>query len=200
MTVSQQDIEYLKLIRESVKHHIKEASKLFDLPLVYLLDIAPQIHEGAKEFFKEATINTLDLSPGADYQADICQSNSTLIPDESFHIIICTEVLEHVANPFNAAIEINRMLKTGGRAYITTPFNFRIHGPLPDNWRFTIHGLKQLFSHMDILSIEEVLTEGRGLMPIHYRLVAQKKTTIYDVTVREERSVEINPPFITDGC
>lgn len=175
MIVSQQDIEHLKLIRESVRHHIKTASRYLDLQHMQVLDIAPQIHEGVKEFFKLATIKTLDIESGADYQADICNNNNLLILDDSFNLVICTEVLEHVANPFAAAIEINRILKPGGKAYITTPFNFRIHGPLPDNWRFTIHGLRQLFSHMEILSIEEVMTEGRDLMPIHYRLIAQKR-------------------------
>lgn len=174
MTVSQQDIDHLKLIRESVRQHIKAASWYLDIPHAQILDIAPQVHEGAKEFFKEATIKTLDIVPGADYCADICQNNAIIINDNSFDLLFCTEVLEHVANPFAAAVEINRILKPTGQVYVTTPFNFRIHGPLPDNWRFTIHGLRQLFSHMDILSIEEVTTEGRDLMPIHYRLIAQK--------------------------
>lgn len=173
MIVSPQDFSHLKLIRESVKWHI-EAAAAHDDPALQVLDIAPQVHEGAKEFFKLSTIKTLDIATGADYQADICQNNAALIPDNSFDLVICTEVLEHVANPFAAATEINRILKPGGKTYITTPFNFRIHGPLPDNWRFTIHGLGQLFSHMDILSIEEVMTEGRDLMPIHYRLIARK--------------------------
>ena len=173
MTVSQQDIEYLKLIRESVRQHIKAASQ-YDHVSLSVLDIAPQVHAGAKEFFKLANVLTLDIEPGADYCADICKDNSALIPDNCFDMVVCTEVLEHVANPFSAVQEIKRILKPYGRAYITTPFNFRIHGPLPDNWRFTIHGLRQLFSHMEILSIEEVSTEGRDLMPIHYRLIAQK--------------------------
>ena len=97
-----------------------------------------------------------------------------MIPDNSFDLIICTEVLEHVANPFAAVAEINRMLKPTGHAYITTPFNFRIHGPLPDNWRFTEHGLRQLFSGMEVLSLEGVTTHDRDLMPIHYRLIARK--------------------------
>lgn len=175
MTVSQQDIEHLKLIRESVRRHIEAAAWHDNILLCHVLDVAPQVYAGAKEFFKNGIIKTLDIEPGADYQADICQNNSEIIPDDSFHIVICTEVLEHVANPFAAAAEINRILKPYGKAYITTPFNFRIHGPLPDNWRFTIHGLRQLFSHMEILSIEEVTTEGRDLMPIHYRLIAQKR-------------------------
>lgn len=173
MTVSQQDIEHLKLIRESVRQHIKAASE-YDHAGLLVLDIAPQVHEGAKEFFKLATVLTLDIEPGGDICADICKDNSGLIPDNALDLIICTEVLEHVSNPFAAAIEINRILKPGGKAYITTPFNFRIHGPLPDNWRFTIHGLRQLFSHMEILSIEEVTTKDRDLMPIHYRLIARK--------------------------
>lgn len=174
MTVSQQDIEHLKLIRESVRLHIKAASE-YDHSGLLVLDVAPQVYEGAKEFFKLATVITLDIAPGGDICADICQDNSGLVPDNAIDLVMCTEVLEHVANPFAAAAEINRMLKPYGFAYITTPFNFRIHGPLPDNWRFTIHGLRQLFSHMEILSIEEVTTEGRDLMPIHYRLIAQKR-------------------------
>jgi hypothetical protein len=65
----------------------------------------------------------------------------------------------------------------GWLAYITTPFNFRIHGPLPDNWRFTEHGLRQLFSSMEIISLEGVTTQDRDLMPIHYRLIARKWVT-----------------------
>jgi SAM-dependent methyltransferase len=173
MTVSQQDIEHLKIIRESVRRHIEHASQ-YDHVSFSVLDIAPQVHAGAKEFFKWAEVKTLDIEPGADYCADICKDNSALIPDNCFDTVICTEVLEHVANPFAAVAEINRMLKPGGYVYITTPFNFRIHGPLPDNWRFTIHGLKQLFSQMEILSIEEETTGDRNLMPIHYRLIARK--------------------------
>jgi 2-polyprenyl-3-methyl-5-hydroxy-6-metoxy-1,4-benzoquinol methylase len=173
MIVSQQDIEHLKIIRESVRRHI-EAASYCDKYTITVLDIAPQVHAGAKEYFKNATVKTLDIEPGADYWADICNDNSGLIPDNTFDLIICTEVLEHVANPFAAVAEINRILKPGGQAYVTTPFNFRIHGPLPDNWRFTIHGLKQLFSHMEVLSIEEETTGERDLMPIHYRLIARK--------------------------
>jgi SAM-dependent methyltransferase len=176
MTVSQQDIEHLAIIRESVKQHIKHASQ-YDVCGCSVLDIAPQVHAGAKEFFKHASVKTLDIAPGADYCADICKDNSGIIPDNSFDVIVCTEVLEHVANPFAAVAEINRMLKSGGHAYITTPFNFRIHGPLPDNWRFTEHGLRQLFSNMQVFNLERVTTQDRDLMPIHYRLIARKWET-----------------------
>lgn len=169
MTVSEIDIEHLKIIRASVRDHTHAASKLFTKGM-RVLDIAPQDHAGAKACFSH--VETLDIVDGADYKADICKNNSEIITDESFDIIICTEVLEHVANPFDAVKELRRMLKTGGRLFVTTPFNFRIHGPLPDNWRFTIHGLKELFKDFTC-TIEEVESE-RFLMPIHYRVKAIK--------------------------
>ena len=71
--------------------------------------------------------------------------------------------------------EIERILKSGGIALISTPYNFRIHGPLPDCWRFTEHGLRALFSNFDILSLDALEDEDRFLAPIHYTLVAKKR-------------------------
>ncbi len=66
------------------------------------------------------------------------------------------------------------MLKPGGLAFITTPFNLRIHGPLPDCWRFTEHGLRELFKDFDILELSSLESEERFLMPIQYTLIAKK--------------------------
>lgn len=168
--VSKIDIKYLQQIRNSVRQHIATA-RLAYVDGDKVLDIAPQDHAGAKEFFDD--VKTFDIKPGADYLGDICQNNSGIIPDGSFDIIICTEVLEHVANPFDAVKELKRMLKPEGHLFVTTPFNFRIHGPLPDNWRFTIHGLKELFKEWEVL-IDEIPSD-RFLMPVHYRVIAKKK-------------------------
>ena len=57
---------------------------------------------------------------------------------------------------------------------LTTPFNFRIHGPLPDCWRFTEHGLRALLTDFEIVTLDAVETPGRPLMPVHYRTVARR--------------------------
>jgi hypothetical protein len=61
-----------------------------------------------------------------------------------------------------------------GSTLITTPFNFRIHGPLPDCWRFTEHGLRALLKDFTIVSLEQTETVGRVLMPVHYRVIVRK--------------------------
>lgn len=174
--ISKIDVDNLNLIRENVRDFIENCSSRFDRAGNKILDIAPQDHKGASEFFHSAEIKTLDINPdsGADIIADLCEDNSSLIEGEQFDLIICTEVLEHTLNPFGAANEIYRLLKGGGTAAISTPYNFRIHGPLPDCWRFTEHGLRELFKKFKSVNIVPLETEGRELMPVHYTTIALK--------------------------
>lgn len=48
-------------------------------------------------------------------------------PDHSFDVILCTEVLEHVPEPIKVLREISRLLKPGGRAFITAPLGSGLH-------------------------------------------------------------------------
>jgi SAM-dependent methyltransferase len=176
MTISEVDKKHYVKLRENIKNFIKTLSEEYDSEDTLVMDVAPEIHMGAKEFFKKSTIKTLDIDSksGADYIMDLCVTNSDIVEDEKFDLVICTEVLEHVNNPFSVVNELKRILKTGGIVAVSTPFNFRIHGPLPDNWRFTIHGLKVLFSEFEILSINSLEDVDRDLMPIQYTLIAKK--------------------------
>jgi SAM-dependent methyltransferase len=173
--ISSVDIENLEIIRRSVSDFILEASSN-DKKGYKVLDIAPQDHNGAKEFFQQSDIATLDINPNstATFIADICDDNSEIIPSNHFDLIICTEVLEHTLNPFKAVDELYRILKPGGSCYITTPFDLRIHGPLPDCWRFTEHGLRELFKRFETAEIRSIENENRFLMPIHYKTLAKK--------------------------
>lgn len=174
--VSPMDVEFLALIRASVRDFT--AASMAGLTAgMRVLDIAPQDHEGARPFVPDGVeVRTLDIDPasGCDFIGDICVTNAQ-IPDGAFDAILCTEVLEHVRRPFEAVREIGRLLRPGGRVFVTTPFNFRIHGPLPDCWRFTEHGLRELFSDFDVESLAAVETRDRFLMPVHYRVVARKR-------------------------
>jgi SAM-dependent methyltransferase len=59
-----------------------------------------------------------------DYQCDIA---AVPVADASFDAILCTEVLEHVAEPIKAVAEMARLLKPGGRLILTAPLGSGIH-------------------------------------------------------------------------
>lgn len=176
LSVSQFDQRAYKIIRDNICLFLAGGAEKYDSQGKIILDIAPQIHEGAITFFKKGIIKTLDIdvNSGADYISDITKNNSSIIKDNKFDVIICTEVLEHTRNPFAAVDEIYRLLKKRGIVLISVPFNFRIHGPLPDCWRFTEHGLREILKKFTIISLNQIDTEGRNLMPIHYTIIAQK--------------------------
>jgi SAM-dependent methyltransferase len=176
--VSQQDIVHLGLIRKNVTDFMRRAATYCPPGSFRLLDIAPQDHAGARPHFPaHVSIETFDINPasGCTYIGDLCKRNE-VIADNTFDGVVCTEVLEHTLQPFHAAEEIRRILKPGGLAFISVPFNFRIHGPLPDCWRFTEHGLRALFWEWDIVQLDQLVTADRFLMPIHYTLIARTKS------------------------
>lgn len=49
------------------------------------------------------------------------------VPDESYDVIICSEVIEHVPYPVSAIKEISRILKPGGTLLITAPMQSGLH-------------------------------------------------------------------------
>jgi ubiquinone/menaquinone biosynthesis C-methylase UbiE len=49
------------------------------------------------------------------------------VPDASFDVILCTEVLEHVPEPISAVTEFGRILAPGGRLILTAPLGSGIH-------------------------------------------------------------------------
>jgi SAM-dependent methyltransferase len=140
-----------------------------------ILDIAPQIHKGVMAYASSSqVVETLDLVDTymPTYVGDICSKNSQ-IPDNTFDAVFLLEVIEHVYEPKKAIEEIRRILKKGGLFIATSPYNFRIHGPLPDCWRISEHGWRYLLSDFENIQILPLETEDRFLMPIHYRVLAQ---------------------------
>ncbi len=173
---SEMDDAHYRIIRKNVVDFMKHAAGEFARKPGRLLDVAPQVHEGARPFFPSSiAVETFDIDPksGCTYIGDICRRNG-ILADSTFEYVVCTEVLEHTLQPFDAVDEILRILRPGGLLFATIPFNFRIHGPLPDCWRFTEHGLRALLRRFEILELIAIETQDRPLMPVHYSVVARK--------------------------
>lgn len=174
--ISKLDLEIFSKIRTAVEDfQVKSLLKLASTD-AKILDIAPQVHKGVSSLTaKSIKVETLDIDPlyNPTYLGDLC--GKTAIPDNNFDAVFCTEVLEHVSNPFSAILEIQRILKPGGFLFATSPFGFRIHGPIPDNWRISEYGWRELLKNFHNVHIESLDDPDRFLMPFHYSVSANKK-------------------------
>ena len=57
----------------------------------------------------------------------VCDITDIPEPDQSFDVILCSEVFEHLTDPQLALDELARLLKPGGKLILTAPFSSLVH-------------------------------------------------------------------------
>jgi SAM-dependent methyltransferase len=173
-TPSHFDNETFLIARDHINNFIQKTSTNLSDQTGKLLEIGPQTQSVVREWFKNFTIDTFDIVPtySPTFIGDITKYNG-FIADSSYDVIACLEVLEHTVNPFDAIKELRRLLKHGGYILLSAPLNWRIHGPVPDCWRFTEFGWKVLLKDFDIIEIDKLETPDRNLFPIKYNILAK---------------------------
>ncbi len=125
------------------------------------------------------------MNPDVSLKTDICQIDC---PDESFDIVYCSHVLEHVQDDAAAIREMVRTLKPGGRIVLFCPnrgYPFETHGIywhgkyyfgnklfinyLPRRWRdklaphveiYTRRDLEKLFEGLPVQFIQRTIIFG----------------------------------------
>jgi SAM-dependent methyltransferase len=112
----------------------------------------------------------VDLGPGADLQGTV---ESLPVDDASFDVVLCTQVLEHCADPPAAVAELRRVVRRGGRVLAST-HGVQVYHPAPEDlWRWTHTGLERLFrEHADWSSVEVQAASGTtacvGMLVAHF--------------------------------
>jgi SAM-dependent methyltransferase len=109
-------------------------------------------------------VKTLDITTdhGADYAGT---AEATGLPDESFELVLCTQVLEHCMNPWKAIGEIHRILKPGGHAVLSAPHVWFYHPHPTDHWRFTQEGMAQLCREAGLVPVS-LLAQGGSVLTL----------------------------------
>jgi SAM-dependent methyltransferase len=98
----------------------------------------PFFRDGASEYVGVDVVE----NPAADVHGSV---ESLPVPDASFDVILCTQVLEHTIDPQQAIRELRRVTAPGGRVLAST-HGVEVYHPSPeDNWRWTHTGLERLF-------------------------------------------------------
>ena len=79
--------------------------------------------------------------------------------DNEFDHLLCTEVLEHIAEPFPFLVDLQRVLRPGGTLVLTVPWSARMHHVPHDYHRFTRYALESLLTSA---GFGDVAIEERG--------------------------------------
>lgn len=164
-------------MREFIESNVKNTIDSLELENKIVVDIGLTGHVKDALINKNINFETIDIvsNNNPTYICDITKNNSKIINDERFDVTICTEVLEHTNNPILAIEELKRITKKGGYIIISTPYNFRIHGPLYDNFRISEWYYKNIFTtNYDIQVMKALELTERKLCPISYFMVIKK--------------------------
>lgn len=118
-----------------------------------------------RELMSEVQYTAVDVESanefGMGHKPEIIYYDGTLLPfpDASFNHVLCTEVLEHVADPIPFLDEIARVLRPGGSLALTVPWSARLNYVPHDFTRFSRWRLAIL---LETAGFSQVRIEDRG--------------------------------------
>ena len=105
-----------------------------------------------KKLFSHCNYKAIDLAVGEsrwnyanlDYVGSL---HEMPIGDEVFDAVLCTQVLEHLEWPRESVKEMHRVLKPGGKLYMTVPMAQNEHQVPYDFFRYTSYGIGSICKH-----------------------------------------------------
>lgn len=86
--------------------------------------------------------NSLHANPHIDVVADLNQPFP--LPDAAFETVLCSDVLEHIAEPAAFLRETARVLAPGGKLILMVPFLYWVHEQPHDYFRYTEFALRRI--------------------------------------------------------
>ena len=93
----------------------------------------------------------------------ICDAQYLPFKDETFDGVIIQAVMEYMADPFQCAAEIHRVLRSNAILYSETPFMQPVHGGAHDFTRFTHLGHRRLYRNFEEIASGTCLGTGSAL-------------------------------------
>lgn len=98
------------------------------------------LHNDTVEYFG----TDLEEGPDVDYVCDLTADENPL-PKNTFDLVLCCSVMEHVTKPWVMAEKITEVVKPGGKLFISVPWSWRYHAYPDDYFRFSHRGVETLY-------------------------------------------------------
>lgn len=149
------------IARRALYVHTKKFAKVYSKDKV-ILDVGCGSKPYKELFSASQKYIGIDIEGGGHYDnaknADAFFDGEHIpFPDDSFDVVLCTQVLEHSAQPDKLLSEMCRVLKKDGIVYITMPFVWNEHEVPYDFRRFTRYEHKRILEKNDFI-IDRILT------------------------------------------
>jgi SAM-dependent methyltransferase len=116
-----------------------------------------------RKFFKHARYEAADFAElGTKYAPldYVCDITDIPVEDARFDRILCNQVLEHLPEPGRAMDELHRVLKPGGRVFLSVPLFYEEHQKPYDFYRYTQFSLRRLFEEHGFVVVRIDWLEG----------------------------------------
>src|SRR3989344_7717691 len=150
-----------KIIKDLIWNDLISASK-------YAKGRMLDIGCGNKPYY-EIFKNKVDIHIGIDKFSECADIKEDFfkakIRNNNYDTILCTQVIEHVENPQELLIKMNRILKRKGILIMTIPFIGSLHEVPTDYFRFTKYSIDKLLTKAGF-EIKYIKEEGNWISSI----------------------------------
>lgn len=142
----------------------------------------------------------IEDGPGVD---EVCDAEGLLdrFGRESFDLVLCTEVLEHVRNWRTVITNLKNLLAPGGVLLITTRSKgFGYHAFPYDYWRYELGDMEEILADLSIEDIEpDPIAPGVFVKARHSGQLVEKDLSTYRLhsMVVSRRCKDVNPLMVS---
>lgn len=120
----------------------------------HILDVGCGSKPYRSLFGKVARYIGLDIFPGEQVDVVVEPNQKWPFEDNTFDLVLCTQVLEHAEHLEHTLAEIARVVRPGGTLIASFPFIYNEHGEPNDYRRFSAYGAQQMFAQWEIQTVE----------------------------------------------
>ena len=147
----------LRINNEDVRHHVPMMRGV-----VYDLGCGVRPYEEDILQVAEAYVGVDWANTLHDLNADVVADLNKPLPIENMaaDTVVSFQVMEHLCEPQVMLGEAFRILKSGGRMFVSVPFQWWVHEQPHDYFRYTRHGLEYIFSKAGFVDIEVKESSG----------------------------------------